>query len=81
MASNDDITLVFHERLSRHYVTEGRGHSRFSSNSPRLGGKNTKWFKKKVESIHGKVRISVIYVPINPEYTLSPLKSKVGFDG
>ena len=47
MPSNDDITLVVHERLSRHYMTEGKGHSRFFSNSPRLGGKNTKWFKKK----------------------------------
>ena len=29
MASNDDMTLAVHERRSRHYVTEGRGHSRF----------------------------------------------------
>ena len=31
MASNDDMTLAVHERRSRHYVTEGRGHSRFYS--------------------------------------------------
>ena len=31
MASNDDMTLAVHERRSRHYVTEGRGHSRFDS--------------------------------------------------
>ena len=31
MASNDDMTLAVHEQRSRHYVTEGRGHSRFYS--------------------------------------------------
>ena len=31
MASNYDMTLAVHERRSRHYVTEGRGHSRFYS--------------------------------------------------
>ena len=31
MASNDDMTLAVHERRSRHYVTDGRGHSRFYS--------------------------------------------------
>ena len=31
MASNDDMMLAVHERQSRHYVTEGRGHSRFFS--------------------------------------------------
>ena len=31
MGSNDDMTLAVHERRSRHYVTEGRGHSRFYS--------------------------------------------------
>ena len=31
MASNDDMTLAVHERRSRHYVTEGRGYSRFYS--------------------------------------------------
>ena len=31
MASNDDMTLAVHEPRSRHYVTDGRGHSRFYS--------------------------------------------------
>ena len=31
MASNDDLTLAGYERQSRHYVTEGRGHSTFFS--------------------------------------------------